>query len=909
MRKKKQNKVAPEPKKTADIAPKKHFGWRNFWIVIAVLYAVIVLAVGWFWHKEGPAYKQAIGDGFALSQTVKKANFYPKQPTKVLDQSGNVMKTLTHTQSTYIAYEKINPLLTKGLVAVEDKRFYQHHGVDPYGILRGVYQYMRYRQVQGGSTLTQQLVKNIILKDQTQSPTRKVKEMVVAQQLEKKFTKRQILEFYLNDVYLGHGCYGIGSAANYYFSKDQKDLTIPELALLIGVPNNQVLYDPLVHPKAAKQRRDTVLMVLHQQKLISKQEFEKGVAAPLGLKIHNFTYNNDISGNYALSTAINSATEELMRAHGFVFKYGFASTEAQNTYIQSYQQAYSTYQGQILNGGYTIKTTINQDLQAQVQAQAEKAFEGYQTRDAEGKLQPQLSMTVVDNNTGNILAVVGGRTTENDYVNRTYFSNRQPGSAAKPLIAYAPAFERGYTPQSTIEDSPVSGTSIKNWYSGYKGVVTLREALEQSINTVAYKLALNDSNYEYYDLLQKMEFSGLTPADKNPIIAIGGFTQGVTTTEMASAYSSFSRSGEFIHPTNVTEIYDTSNRQMIYQNSHTKVPIYTANASYMMLNTMQSVITDGTGKAAKLDNYSHTAGKTGTTDNTKDSYFVGMTPSFTIATWVGHDKSETLTNAEAQLPMTVFKNVGTYLVDYLKEADTDFAMPSTIIKNGNNLVATKESKKLTPADIIAAQNQDFIHTQISKNKTRLDNLDYRLVYHLSKSEEQDREQDVKDAIAQFDASQMTKASAYTTYMNQLQRIRYKNQKVRHMAAKQDFDQQILQLQKDLNLQKATLDLEKENKRQSEFNAKKSEIQTQREDQRAQILADLRQQYNTQLQKTKTAYQTDAADKETQRQKLLDIMNQIRSYGGSAPDVTITDADSSSRSSSSTSSSRSSSMDR
>ncbi|MFD1671992.1 transglycosylase domain-containing protein [Agrilactobacillus yilanensis] len=906
MRKKKeQPRKAPT---TANTQPpvKQHHGWRNFWIVLAVIYAAIVLSVGWFWHTNGAAYKQAIGDGFALSKTVSKATFYPKQPTKVLDQSGTVMKTLTHTQSTYISYKKINPLLTKGLIAVEDKRFYEHHGVDPYGILRGIYQFIRYRQVQGGSTLTQQLVKNVVLKDQTQSPTRKVKEMVIAQQLEKKFTKHQLLEFYLNDVYLGHGCYGIGSAAQYYFSKDQKDLTLPELALLIGVPNNQVLYDPLLHPQAAKQRRDTVLMVLYQQNLITKKQFKDSVKTTLGLKIHNFTYNNDISGNYALRSAINDATEELMRAHGFVFKYGFDTDEAQQAYTQSYNQAYSTYQGQILNGGYTIKTTINQELQNEVQAQAEKAFTGYQTRDAEGKLQPQLSMTIIDNNTGNILAVVGGRTTENDYVNRAYYSNRQPGSAAKPLIAYAPAFERGYTPQSTIEDSPISGSSITNWYSGYKGVVTLREALSQSINTVAYKLAASDPDAGYYKLLQKMEFSGLTPADKNPIIAIGGFTNGVTTTEMASAYSSFSRSGEFVHPTNITEIYDTSNQQMIYQNSHTKVPIYSANASYMMLNTMQTVITEGTGKAAALDNYSHTAGKTGTTDNTKDSYFVGMTPSFTVATWVGHDKSETLTSAEAAIPMAVFKNVGTYLVDYLKEADTDFEMPSTIKKTGDNLVATKESKKMTPADIIAADNKDFINTQIEKNDTRIDNLDYRLVYHLSKTEEQNREQAVKDAIALFDASQMAKASEYTTYMNQLQRIRYKNQKVRHMAAKRDFDQQILQLQKDLNVQKATLDLEKENKRQSEFNQKKAEIESERNSEKADILADLRTQYNTQLTKTKSAYQNNDADKETQRQKLIDIMNQIRSYGGSAPDITINGTTTTSSATSSSSSSTSSS---
>ncbi|WP_230913151.1 transglycosylase domain-containing protein [Agrilactobacillus fermenti] len=899
MAKRKAKTMAPNEKRH-----KLRPGWRAFWIVVATLYALVILGAGWFWHTHGATYKQAIADGFALSKTVTKNSFYPKQPTKVLDRNGTVMKTLTHTQSTYITYKKINPMLTKGLVAVEDKRFYEHHGVDPYAIIRGGFQFLLYHQVQGGSTLTQQLVKNIVLKDQTQSPTRKLKEMVIAQQLEKKFTKHELLEFYLNDVYLGHGTYGIGSAAEYYFSKNQKELTLPELALLIGLPNNQVLYDPLVHPQAAKQRRDTVLMVLHQQKLITTKQFNQALKTPLSLKIHDFTYDNDISSNYALSAAINNTVEEVMRAHGFVFKYSFANDAAQKRYDESYNQAYKTYQGQILNGGYTIKTTIDQNLQNQVQQQVQKTFTGYNTRSADGKLQPQVSSTVVDNKTGNVLAVIGGRTTDGDHLNRTFAAPRQPGSASKPLTAYAPAFERGYTPQSVVVDGPVANSAVKNWYTGYKGPVTLRYALEQSINTVAFKLALSDTNRTFYDDLAKMDFSSITPEDRNPIIAIGGYSHGVTTTEMASGYSSFARGGDFIQPTNISEIYDTGQHRMIYQNAHSKVPVYTENASYMMLNTMQSVVKNGTGKPAALDNFPYTAGKTGTTDDNKDVYFVGMTPEFTVATWVGYDKPQSLTEAETNLPMQVFKNVGQFLVSDLKEPQTDFPMPSTIIKKGDDLTATKESKKQTPADIIDNAMTTFIAQQVAANKNRLANLDYRLIYHLSKAEEQRREQVVREAINSFDPSQMTKASEYGQYLDKLQQVRYKNQKVRHMKAKQAFDQQILQLQKTLNVQKATLDQEKENSRQSALNAQKAQVEQEKDQQRQQILAGLRSQYTTQLQKTRTAYQNNDSDKEQERQKLIDIMNQIRSYGGSAPDVTI-DAGTSTASDNSTANSSSS----
>lgn len=840
---------------------------------------------GWKLHQGVNALKKDITDGYLISDTVSKQTFYPKQPTVIKDNQGKVMKKLTHSQANYISFTKIKPIVRQGMVASEDRRFYQHHGVDLYGVLRAMVQLVLRRQIQGGSTLTQQLVKNVILKDQSQNFHRKIKEMVVAQSLEKKFTKQQILEFYLNDVYLGHGCYGIGSAARYYFSKPQSRLNYSEAALLIGIPNNQILYDPVTHPQTARNRRNTILYTWKQQKLISAAQFAKYSQQPLNLKIHNFQYDNDISHDYALNYAVSNAVKQLMAVHGFEMQYLFADDQAKTNYKNQYTQAYEKYYGELLKGGFIIQTTINRDLQQKVVAAVQAQYTKYQTRDADGKLEPQVASTIIDNRSGDVLALVGGRTTDGDQLNRAIDAFRQPGSTAKPIIAYAPAFERGYFPQSKVIDGPIA--NVHNWYSGYRGAVTLRTALADSINTVAFKLAANDKDYSFYNDLGKMEFSGLYPADKNPITAVGGFTKGVTTTEMAAAYSSFARSGRFVSPSNLRSIYDTVNNRWLYQNTHLKTEVYSKNASYMMINAMQSVVNSGSGKGARLDNYPYVAGKTGTTDNNNDSYFVGMTPSFTIANWTGYDHQTSLTAEELQLPIKTFKAEGQLLVDYLKEAKTDFPMPNTIRREGDYLFVRNNANQKTVAQIIEQNYVAFNSAQINANQMRLNNLDYRLIYHLSKKQERQREKQVELALQRYTSLPFTQLSQYDDKVAELQKIRYKNENVKRMAAKNEFNKTIMQLQSKLNLTQAKLQAQKENRRLAKFEQQKQQIQAQRDAKRRSLVDRLMRQYSTQLQRVQTAYDNNAADKELQLQKLENLINQIRSYGGTVDDPVIT----------------------
>jgi len=886
------------------IKKRKKWPW-----VLLTLVLLIVLSVGAFWWKYGYDIKNTVADGYSYSEGLKKSDFHPRNSTVVYDRNGKEIKKLAQSSSDYTTFDNINPQISKGLVAVEDQRFYIHHGVDMYGILRSIGSKLMHRRTEGGSTLTQQLVKNVILQDQSQNMNRKLKEMVIAQQLEKKFTKHQILEFYINNVYMGHGSYGFSAAADYFFSQNQKDLSIDKLAMLVGLPNNPTYYDPVANPARAVKRRNMILYIFHQRGLISKRTYLAARERPLGLKINEKKYDNDVSNNYALSYAIYNATEELMKSSGFTMKYDFTSDAERQSYNTHYQQEFERAHGELMDGGYTIHTTIDMDVQNKIEELVNNTYKSYTSRTENGKLTPQVSSTVIDNKTGDVIAVIGGRTTQDDQVNRTINGYHQPGSTAKPIVAYAPAFERGYLPQSSVIDSAVGNPVIHNWYSGYTGSTTVRHALENSINTVAYKLAAQDTKHTYYDDLVKMEFARLDYTQRDdPRLAIGSFTYGATTTEMASAYSSFSRGGKFIHPSNLTSIYDNDNDRYIYQNTHMKKDVYTKNASYMMINTMQSVISDGLGKAAALDNYKYTAGKTGSTDDNYDAYFVGMTPDFTIANWTGDDKKEgSLTANEQTLSMQAFKAEGEYMVGQMKQKEKDFKKPSTVTVSGSNLSVNTSNNKPSIQDIIDTDFSKYNTTQENKNTNRLYNLDYRIIYHLTKKEEFRREDKVQKAIDKYNESPITKESQYDKKLSELQKIRYLNANVKRQSAKARFNRQILQLQKDLNMSQAMFQAAKDNKKVAKYEAEKEAIETQRAQKRQSMVDKLMPQYNSQLQKVKDAYKNNDSDKADQKQKLVDIMNEIRSYGGNVPDVKIaTGSGSSSNSSTGSSGSNSSS---
>jgi penicillin-binding protein 1A len=560
----------------------------------------------------------------------------------------------------------MDPLVSQALIAIEDKRFYEHHGVDTQGLLTIAINAATGRGIRGASTITQQLVKNIYLTPEV-SISRKIEEMVMAQSLEKKFTKHQILEYYLNNVYFGHGAYGINAAAKVYFGKSINDTSLLEKDVLVGITNNPGMYD-------------------------------KAVTDDFEAKIHSNALNNQLDNN-EVALAVDSATKILMGQQDFRFQYQFDSKEEEDRYNEEYSSAYNKVYQRILSGGYQISTNIDTGLHDQLQGIVSNVMNAWQDRSGDNNFYTkQAAMTVIDNQTGDVVASIGGRGEEGNHYNRAFLSYRQPGSAIKPLVSYAPAYERGLLETSVVSDDRPNNTYPNNVYNSSKGNLTLRNALAISSNVVAYKLAdenRNELKEAVYQPLAQMQFTGLDVADDNPIIAVGGMTYGATTQEMASGIATLVNQGNYRAPLNIQTIKRKDNGQEIFsQNDIAQQKIYSDDAAYLTIDTMKAVHenADGTAAGLTLAHNQFWAVKTGTTDEAKDLWTVGATPHYTVAVWAGDDTPQPQDNASVgQATKEIFKQT----MDLLNNGkeDVDFQMPSSVQKVGNQLVTRSSQTK------------------------------------------------------------------------------------------------------------------------------------------------------------------------------------------------------------------------
>lgn len=761
--------------------------------ISAVLFLISMLGLGgvlWYlWHEYGETVVTSVTEGFEVAETIDESDFLQRQPTLVYDANGNVIKEFKQYEYENPEYEEINPYFIKGVVAVEDKRFWEHHGVDLYGTLRGVVSTYIGGDVQGGSTITQQLVRNMILKDNEISIKRKLKEQVIAQELEKKMSKKEILRHYLNNVYFGHGNYGIGPASRYYFGKDQKELTPAECAVIIGITNNPSVFDPITQPENALKKRNRILKIWLDEGVITEKEYETAVASPIELNIQEHHLDNRVTDSYALSFAIHKATEALMKEDGFHFRYWFDTKEEREEYEREYGEAYQKARQDLLRGGYEIYTSIDPDIQKSLEETVQQLTVGFNRKTESGSLATQIAITTIDNETGDVVAIVGGRGEEDDQLNRAFQSPRQPGSAAKPIIAYANAFEVGYRPESTVVDSKIKN-GPENWYKGYWGSMTIRYAVEQSVNTIPFKLANEVGKKKIIEKLELMQFSHLEPEDANPIIAIGGFTKGVTTTEMASAYATLARGGDFIEPTNILEIKHRATGEIVVRNEREKIPVWREDASYFTVDVLKGVLTDGTGKQAKIPNFPHAFGKTGTTNGNRDSYFVGGTPYYTTAVWVGRDMPKPLTPAELGLPQKIFSTWNAKLHEG-KEV-IDFQMPDSVYeKNGRLYSRLKSYEELQKLRML--EEEERLRKEYEKQAARLAKEDYRIIYGLTKEEELERERLTEEAIERAKNFKMESLEDYDVWLELIAEAERRNEDVKHQAAKNRFAAQINEL--------------------------------------------------------------------------------------------------------------------
>lgn len=618
---------------------KKHtkLGFALKMIFLVVLITILLVGI-LFYLKYGKTLLGWRDEAVTLVRQSTMETFRQSETSEVYDTNGKLITTLKGAKDTYyIDYTDIPKDAVDAMVAIEDKRFWKHNGVDLKGIIRAAKSYIDNKGeiTQGASTITQQLSRGIFLTYEV-SMERKIKEMFIAFELEKKFSKENIMEFYLNNIYFANGYYGIQAASKGYFSKDVGELSLAEITFLCAIPNSPNLYDPIDHIENTVKRQGRILKQMKEEGYISQREYSEALSEKIKLNVTKIK-RQDYVETYVLSCAVKA----LMESQGFVFRYSFASEEEKETYMSRYDEVYAMCQQSLYSSGYKIYTSIDMSKQKKLQKSVNEILKGFTSKNEEGIYELQGASTCIDNETGRVVAIVGGRSqkTIGYTLNRAFQSYRQPGSSIKPLIVYTPVFERGYTPASMVNDVKAED-GPRNSNNSYAGKITMRQAIEQSKNTVAWSLFEELTPAVGLQYLLNMNFSKISDNDYYPAASLGGFTNGVSTVEMASGFATIENDGIFREPTCIVKIEDAHGNEIVSDLLSTK-SIYESNAARMMISTMEGVFTNGTGRGLGLSGMS-CAGKTGTTDDKKDGWFVGFTPYYTTSVWVGYDLPKTL---------------------------------------------------------------------------------------------------------------------------------------------------------------------------------------------------------------------------------------------------------------------------
>ncbi len=544
-----------------------------------------------------------------LSRDMRQKLENIRMASSVYDREGRLVGNLYFYNRIWISFDRIPKNIKNAVVAIEDSRFYQHNGVDLKGMARALLHNLTPGgSMEGGSTITQQLAKISLLTSE-RTLTRKAQDINYALQIEKVYTKDEILELYLNSIYLAHGNVGIEAAARYYFNKSAGQLNLAESALLAGLIQSPENYSPVKNPKKARNRRNTVLQKMLAQKYITKAQYDTAIATPVKIVKRPTTAS---TGAYFL----DYIKEYLIKKEGF-------SEE------------------QLRFGGYRIYSTLDMSCQKE----AEKAMTTLPKVPA--RIQPQGALVTIDPKTGAILAMVGGRNYSSSQYNRAVRSYRQPGSAIKPFV-YATALEKGYTAATVFEDKPLIITlpdgkewRPENYDREFRGKMTLREALRNSVNSVAIQLLQEVGIEAVANQLEQMGITSLVKQGKAhdlhlAPLSLGGLTKGVTPMELALAYAPFANEGNYAKPFPVIKIADRHGNLLKEFKPEIK-PVLSPQTAYIITMLMKDVVDQGTGIRAKLPERP-AAGKTGTTSDYTNAWFVGYTPEMLTVIWIGNDR-------------------------------------------------------------------------------------------------------------------------------------------------------------------------------------------------------------------------------------------------------------------------------
>ena len=668
--------------------------------------------------------------------------------TTVLDNQGNEIATLVASGSNRknVTIDEIPINLQHAFVALEDSRFYEHNGIDLTGIIRagvtGIASGGNFSQ--GASTITQQLLKNTVFTEWTSETSfidkleRKIQEQYLAVQLEKKVSKNWIMENYLNAINLGQNTLGVAVASERYFGKDVSELTLSECAVLAAITQNPSRFNPISNPEKNAERRMKVLNNMLDQGFISQSEYDEAVADNVYDRIQ--LVNVELQDNGINSYFIDELTDQVIR--DLVEQKGYTETQAYKTLYQSGLTIYSTQDMDIQNiadeevnnrvsirstdgsvknyseqtmlsyyknkdnpnfksTNYSINFASEEDADAAIeQYKADIMQEGDEIVDGSETviytLQPQASLTVIDQSTGEVKAIVGGRgdKTASKTLNRATDTTRQPGSTFKILAAYSAALDAGgLTLASVQDDAPytyagANGKSVNNYDRRYRGFTTLREAITDSINIVTVKTLAQAGVSLGWQYVQEYGFTTVDSRDMNEALALGGITQGVSNLELTAAYAAIANQGTYIKPKFYTKILDHDGNVLIDNTtpeSHTVIKDTTA---WLLTSAMEDVMTSGTGTSAYFGSSMAQAGKSGTTTSSRDALFAGYTPYYTCAVWGGYDDNAMQKGSDTNYPKRIWKAVMKRIHENL--AYKDFTKPSGIVA----VAVCKESGKL-----------------------------------------------------------------------------------------------------------------------------------------------------------------------------------------------------------------------
>lgn len=641
---------------TATKPPKKKSPMRRFLWIVGILVFLIIAGAGCGFI------------GATMSDLPEVANVKPAASSQIYDVHGNLITTVHATENRLpVKLSQVPKDLQNAFIATEDNRFYSHHGVDPIGIMRAIWVNIAHDGVaEGGSTITQQLARNAFL-TQDRTLKRKIMEAMLAIRIEQYYTKQEILEMYLNQIYFGQGAYGVQAAAHVYFGKNVQDLDLAQSAMLAGLPQSPNYYSPLTNYKAGKARQAVVLGQMVKYDYIDQATADKAKDEDLGLREKSEAAHSDNNASYFIDYVISEIAE----------KYGDDA---------------------VYKDGLKIYTTI--DMKAQDAAvQAMHNLPNFYTDD-KGLTQPQGALIAINPHNGYIVAMVGGR--GDDSFNRAVLAERQPGSAFKPFV-YLAAIQDGMTPGIVMDDKKIefNGWSPKNYEGTYSGQMTLRYALQHSVNTIAVQLADAVGMRKVLNLASSLGITTLDDSkDNNLAAALGGLTNGVKPIDMAVAYGTLANGGVKVKPVAITKIVDR-NGQVVEENSTEEQRVVDPKYAYVITNMLESVMSGGTGGGASIGRPA--AGKTGTTDESKDAWFVGYTPDLVAAVWMGDDYGiETLDGITGgTVPAVIWRDFMSQALNAMEIPASDFTVPpgaASIANQGYAPVAPKVDPKAKDKD-------------------------------------------------------------------------------------------------------------------------------------------------------------------------------------------------------------------